>query len=113
MKKIALMCDSSADITKEQAKELDIHVIRMPISMNGKEFIEEETIFDKDIIQGPWRCCRPGGWSPPQTGGAAPRLLPEPGPSGPPDRPPPPRLSLIHIFTARRAAKSRRATDRK
>lgn len=51
MKKIALMCDSSADITKEQAKELNIHVIRMPISMNGKEFIEEETIFDKDIIQ--------------------------------------------------------------
>lgn len=51
MKKIALMCDSSADITKEQAEKLDIHVIRMPISINGKEFIEEETIFDQDIIK--------------------------------------------------------------
>lgn len=50
MKKIALMCDSSADITKEQEKELGLHVARMPISINGKEFIEEETIFDRDII---------------------------------------------------------------
>lgn len=51
MKKIALMCDSSADITKKEAEELGIHVIRMPISINGKEYIEEETIFDEDIIK--------------------------------------------------------------
>lgn len=51
MKKIALMCDSSADITKKEAEELGIHVIRMPISINGKEYIEEETIFDEDIIE--------------------------------------------------------------
>lgn len=51
MKKIALMCDSSADITKKEAKELNIHVIRMPIMMHGKEYIEEETIFDEDIIK--------------------------------------------------------------
>lgn len=51
MKKIALMCDSSADITKEEAQALDIHVVRMPITINGKEYIEEETIFDKDIIK--------------------------------------------------------------
>lgn len=50
MKNIALLCDSSADITKEEAERLDIHVIRMPITINGKEFIEEETIFDQDII---------------------------------------------------------------
>lgn len=51
MKKIALMCDSSADITKQQAEELEIHVVRMPITINGKEYIEEETIFDEDIIR--------------------------------------------------------------
>lgn len=51
MKKIALMCDSSADITKEEEKEFDLHVIRMPIVIDGKEYIEEETIYDDDIIQ--------------------------------------------------------------
>ncbi len=51
MNKIALMCDSSADITKQQAEELDIHVVRMPITINGKEYIEEETIFDEDVIR--------------------------------------------------------------
>ncbi|WP_416326673.1 DegV family protein [[Eubacterium] hominis] len=51
MKNIALLCDSSADITKEEAEKLDIHVIRMPITINGKEYIEEETIFDQDIIE--------------------------------------------------------------
>lgn len=51
MKKIALMCDSSADITKEEAEKLGIHVLRMPITINGKEFIEEETISDQDIIE--------------------------------------------------------------
>lgn len=51
MKKIALLCDSSADITKEEAKRLDIHVIRMPIVIDGKEYIEEETVFDQDIIE--------------------------------------------------------------
>lgn len=51
MKNVALLCDSSADITKEEAERLGIHVIRMPISMNGKEYIEEETIFDQDIIE--------------------------------------------------------------
>lgn len=51
MKKIALLCDSSADITKEEAQRLGIYVIRMPISINGKEFIEEETIQDQEIIE--------------------------------------------------------------
>lgn len=51
MKKIALLCDSSADITKEEADALGINVLRMPICMNGKEYIEEETIFDEDIIK--------------------------------------------------------------
>ena len=51
MKNVALMCDSSADITKEQEKDLGIHVVRMPITIDGKEFIEEETIFDEDVIR--------------------------------------------------------------
>lgn len=51
MRKIALMCDSSADITKEEAEALGLHVIRMPITIDGKEFIEEETIQDADIIE--------------------------------------------------------------
>lgn len=50
MKKVAFMCDSSADITKEEAEKLDIHVVRMPIIINGKDYIEEETIQDADII---------------------------------------------------------------
>ena len=50
MKKIALMCDSAADIAKEEAERLHIHVLRMPLIINGKEYIEEETITDKEII---------------------------------------------------------------
>lgn len=51
MKKIALMCDSSADISKEEADRLNIHVLRMPIIIEDKEFIEGETIQDKEIIE--------------------------------------------------------------
>ena len=41
LKKIALMCDSCADISSQEAKELDIHVIRMPLNVDGKEHIED------------------------------------------------------------------------
>ena len=51
MKKVALMCDSSADITEEEAKALDIHVLRMPITIDGKEYIDSKTISDNDIIE--------------------------------------------------------------
>lgn len=51
MRKIAFMCDSSADITNEEAKELDIHVLRMPIIIDGIPYIEEDTIKDEEIIQ--------------------------------------------------------------
>lgn len=50
MKKVAFLCDSSADITKEEAKALDIHVIRMPIIIDGTSYVEEETIQDQEII---------------------------------------------------------------
>lgn len=51
MKKIALMCDSSADISQETAKQLDIHVIRMPLTVNEKTYTEEIDIFQEDIIR--------------------------------------------------------------
>lgn len=50
LKKIALMCDSCADISSQEAKELDIHVIRMPLNVDGKEHIEDVTISEQDII---------------------------------------------------------------
>ena len=40
MNKIAFMCDSGADITLEQEKELNIHVVRLPIFIDGKEYEE-------------------------------------------------------------------------
>ena len=51
MNNIAFMCDSSADISPELAKELGFYVLRMPITIDGQEFIESETIFDEDIIK--------------------------------------------------------------
>lgn len=51
MKNVALMVDSSADITKEQEKELNLHVLRMPVIVDGKEYIEAETIQDEDVIE--------------------------------------------------------------
>ena len=49
--KVAFLCDSSADISEEQAKELGIHVLRMPVIVDGKEYLEGITIFDEDILQ--------------------------------------------------------------
>ncbi len=51
MKKVAFLCDSSADISAEQAKALDIHVIRMPIIIDGISYTESETIQDQDLIE--------------------------------------------------------------
>ena len=50
MKTIALMCDSSADISAQEAKELNIHVVRMPLLVDGKEHDEGVTITDQEII---------------------------------------------------------------
>ena len=50
MKKIALMCDSCADISSQEAKELNIHVVRMPLSVDGQEYIEDVTISSQDIV---------------------------------------------------------------
>lgn len=45
MKKVALMCDSGADITVEQAKALGIYVVRLSISIDN-ELYEEGTQLD-------------------------------------------------------------------
>ena len=44
MKRIAVVTDSSADISTQQALDLDVHVIRMPILIDNVEHIENETI---------------------------------------------------------------------
>lgn len=51
MKKIAIMCDSSADISKEEAKQLDLHVIRMPMTIGQDSYVEAETITDEEVMQ--------------------------------------------------------------
>lgn len=51
MKNVAFLCDSSADISKEEALALDIHVVRMPIIIDGVPYVEEETIQDPEIIE--------------------------------------------------------------
>lgn len=42
--KIALMVDSGADISAQEAQELNIHVIRMPLMIDDKQYIEEDEI---------------------------------------------------------------------
>ena len=49
-KKVALLCDSSADISEEEARELGIYVLRMPVIVDGKEYLEGVSIFDEDIL---------------------------------------------------------------
>ncbi len=44
MKKIAVMLDSSSDLSPEVAEELGIHVLRMPVVVNDVSYIEHEEI---------------------------------------------------------------------
>ena len=41
MKKIGIMADSHSGILKQEAKELDIHVLPMPFYLNGELFHED------------------------------------------------------------------------
>lgn len=50
MKKIAILTDSSANISELEAKNNEIYVVRMPIIINDKEYIEGETITYKEFI---------------------------------------------------------------
>ena len=46
-----MLCDSSADISEAEAKELGIHVLRMPIIIDNETFTEGVDIFDEDILK--------------------------------------------------------------
>ncbi|MGL5540970.1 MAG: DegV family protein [Erysipelotrichaceae bacterium] len=50
MNKVALVCDSSADISKEEAAELGVHVIRMPVIVDGVEYVDQETISTQELV---------------------------------------------------------------
>ena len=52
MNRIAILTDSSADLTNEQLKEYNIDVIRMPINIDGVDYLDEieidyDTFVDK------------------------------------------------------------------
>ena len=64
MKKIGIMADSHSGILKQEAEELDIHVLPMPFYLNGELFHEDLDMPEKYIL-----------WLPP----AAPRKLPQTG----------------------------------
>lgn len=50
MVKVALLTDSSADLTTEEALKHGIHIIRMPLTIDGVEFLEEEEISRDELI---------------------------------------------------------------
>lgn len=52
MKKVALMTDSSADISVEEAAKKGLFVVRLPLTINDEEeFIEEETITKEEVAK--------------------------------------------------------------
>ena len=51
MNKIALLTDSSANLDKDILKERSIYVLRMPVNIDGKEYIEEEDISYDEFIK--------------------------------------------------------------
>lgn len=51
MKKIAVLVDSSADLTNEEARELGVHVIRMPLTIDNEDVLENDGISTEDFIK--------------------------------------------------------------
>lgn len=51
MKKIAILTDTNSGITIEQARELGIHLILMPVIIDGKTFLEERDISYKQFFE--------------------------------------------------------------
>ena len=51
MKKIAFMCDSAADIDEEEAQELNLYVLRMPLTIDGQTYKEGIDISLDEILQ--------------------------------------------------------------
>lgn len=50
-KKTAYLVDSGADLSEEEAKELDIYVLRMPIQIDDKTYLEGIEISNEELIQ--------------------------------------------------------------
>ena len=50
MKKIGIMADSHSGILKQEAEELDIHVLPMPFYLNGELFHEDLDMPEKYIL---------------------------------------------------------------
>ena len=53
MKKIGIMADSHSGILKQEAKELDIHVLPMPFYLNGELFQEDLNFSRKGFYEKP------------------------------------------------------------
>ena len=48
---IAVMTDTNSGLTPEQAKELGVYLLSMPILINGKEYYEHQTIAPKEFYK--------------------------------------------------------------
>lgn len=51
MSKIAILLDSSIEMSEKESNELGINIIRMPLTVNGEEFIEEVDITRDTLIK--------------------------------------------------------------
>lgn len=51
MMKTLIVTDSSAEISLEKEKELRIHVIRMPLTVDGKDYVEARDMTRDELIQ--------------------------------------------------------------
>lgn len=49
--KIGIMADSHSGILKQEAEELDIHVLPMPFYLNGELFHEDWIFPEKDFMK--------------------------------------------------------------
>lgn len=49
MKKIAIVCDTSASMTPEQIKQTGVTEVALTIIHNGKEYLDQETITNQEV----------------------------------------------------------------
>lgn len=49
--KIAILTDTNSGITPEQAAGLGIHLVSMPVIIDGETFFENESIFQDEFFQ--------------------------------------------------------------
>lgn len=47
--KICIITDDNAGFTQEEARELNIHIVKMPVLIDGKEFLENETLTSEEF----------------------------------------------------------------